>query len=494
MVGLRFELLAGRVHATPWDHHVNEGQVEWPPSPWRVARALIAASWRVPVRDEAAVRSLILRLADTLPVYCLPPATSGHTRHYMPPFSDKVFDAFVAVSGGDDGASFAVCWPGVALTAAERSLLDALAAHVSAIGRAESWALVTVIDALPGPVTAWPESGADDGGDALVLWALQSEADWSAWRDAFKARGGALKDVPATRYDALDVDTGWLGKERWSRPPGVRLVRYAVAGPLVAQPTARPPRHREAPVGTLARYALVGRVLPTVERTIVFGERVRKALLARSDGHPVFLGRDGEGTAKGHQHAFFLPCDDDGDGMIDHVLVWARGGFDDDARRALEAMRSIWAEEGTGEDGRYKTVLLAVGRPEDVGAPEGRHPARLAGVSRVWRSATPFVRFRHTRTRGGVLQDTAADQVRLALSHLGFPAGPDDVRVRPRFAEPEEEAAWTRRFLRTRRDGAGALAGSRGFGFEIEFAAPQRGPIALGYAAHFGLGVFQPSS
>ena len=30
-VALRF--LAGRFHATPWGHHVNEGVPEWPPSP-----------------------------------------------------------------------------------------------------------------------------------------------------------------------------------------------------------------------------------------------------------------------------------------------------------------------------------------------------------------------------------------------------------------------------------------------------------------------------
>ena len=34
---------AGRFHATPWGRHVNEGAVEWPPSPWRFLRATGAA-------------------------------------------------------------------------------------------------------------------------------------------------------------------------------------------------------------------------------------------------------------------------------------------------------------------------------------------------------------------------------------------------------------------------------------------------------------------
>jgi CRISPR-associated protein Csb2 len=38
---LRLRFPGGRYHATPWGHHVNEGQVEWPPSPWRLLRALM---------------------------------------------------------------------------------------------------------------------------------------------------------------------------------------------------------------------------------------------------------------------------------------------------------------------------------------------------------------------------------------------------------------------------------------------------------------------
>mgnify|MGYP003428794747 FL=1 len=45
-------------------------------------------------------------------------------------------------------------------------------------------------------------------------------------------------------------------------------------------------------------------------------------------------------------------------------------------------------------------------------------------------------------------------------------------------------------FRRFRNRGGGQLADSRGFGFEIVFAEPVRGPIALGYGCHFGLGQF----
>jgi CRISPR-associated protein Csb2 len=49
--------------------------------------------------------------------------------------------------------------------------------------------------------------------------------------------------------------------------------------------------------------------------------------------------------------------------------------------------------------------------------------------------------------------------------------------------------AWYR-FQRTRRSGGGVRGHDRGFGFEIRFAEPVRGPILLGYGRFFGLGQF----
>ena len=42
-LGLRFPW--GRYHATAWGRQANEGAAEWPPSPWRILRALYA-TWR----------------------------------------------------------------------------------------------------------------------------------------------------------------------------------------------------------------------------------------------------------------------------------------------------------------------------------------------------------------------------------------------------------------------------------------------------------------
>jgi CRISPR-associated protein Csb2 len=50
-------------------------------------------------------------------------------------------------------------------------------------------------------------------------------------------------------------------------------------------------------------------------------------------------------------------------------------------------------------------------------------------------------------------------------------------------------------FRRERRHGEGRkVARGLGYGFRIRFPDVVRGPIALGYGAHFGLGLFVPKS
>ena len=63
MIAIELTFPAGRWHATPWGRQVNEGAVEWPPSPWRLLRALLAV-WYHKCQDvpEDDIRSLISAL------------------------------------------------------------------------------------------------------------------------------------------------------------------------------------------------------------------------------------------------------------------------------------------------------------------------------------------------------------------------------------------------------------------------------------------------
>src|SRR6267142_5693543 len=100
MIAVRQRFLSGRFHSTPWGHHVNEGALEWPPSSWRLLRALVATFHRA--RPDDVNEKMLARLLDALssspPVFQLPPAASAHTRHYdVANGGVKFFDAFVAL-------------------------------------------------------------------------------------------------------------------------------------------------------------------------------------------------------------------------------------------------------------------------------------------------------------------------------------------------------------------------------------------------------------
>ena len=142
MATLLLRFPGGRYHATPWGHHVNEGLVEWPPSPWRLLRALIACGYATQGWGQVppAGKRLIESLAGTLPRYRLPPASVSHTRHFMPigvlakgrEKTTLVFDTWADVGKG----TLAVRWD-CSLDEEARSLFAVLAAHLGYLGRSE---------------------------------------------------------------------------------------------------------------------------------------------------------------------------------------------------------------------------------------------------------------------------------------------------------------------------------------------------------------------
>lgn len=162
---LRFP--GGRYHATPSGHHVNEGVVEWPPSPWRLVRALIACGYSTQHWDDVPLegRRLVESLSSVLPEYRLPQAALGHSRHYMPTTRIKdgreettlVLDAFADVGDG----TLWVRWPTKVDDNAQQ-LFDILVEHLGYLGRSESWVLgESISDDAPLPASgrAFPHSG-----------------------------------------------------------------------------------------------------------------------------------------------------------------------------------------------------------------------------------------------------------------------------------------------------------------------------------------------
>lgn len=500
MVSIAIRFLAGRYHATGWDHHVNEGVPEWPPAPFRILRALVAASYRVdpaPTRDEL---SRLLTALACVPEYVLPTASRAHTRHWMPTNDKKtkVFDAFIAIGegAGERGGEILISWHNVTLDREQRHLLSRLLDALGYLGRAESWVECRVLDSDPSECDARALRVDERSDHESRLLASESPEGYASWRRGFlDARPKSSKvSPPESWWDVLHLDTGRLHKEGWSSPPGTRWVRYGFErDPFRIDLNARRVLPQRAALPVVARYAIHSSVLPRVEETIAIGDRMRQALMAHSRNefgltHSVFLGRDADGSPLvGHTHAFFLPEDADGDGRIDSIVVWCREGFDARAQRSLRSVERLWGSEGHD----LNLLLVALGRADEYGTTRakldpGASPA--LGPARVWRSATPFVPPRHAKRRRGRWIDLPEEQLPATLAFLGLI--PVRVSLVNQLQLAGRDLAW-HRFRRRRISGGGSRGTDQGLGFEIEFAAPVIGPIAVGYGAHFGLGRFE---
>lgn len=488
MLALEIRFLAGRFHGNPWYSAHNEGIPEWPPSPWRLLRALVSAAYDVGLAP-ADVEPLLTKLL-VLPRYRIPAAVDAHTRHYMPEVDDanhkraKVFDSFVAVDGGaHDPRPLTVAWP-LDLPPQERALLERLCARITYLGRAESWADVRVTDVDDLDWDCWPDDTAAPG-PATNLLAVQ-EADMLASWASQRPKPNKGPDIPRRVWDVLTIDGQRYRSEGWSRVPGTRLVRYLFRRPPFLRAVVPTGRHRAVRhSATVARFAIRSAVLPRVQDAIAVCERLRKSALKQSGSvagiaRAVFSGHGDEPS--NHRHAMYLACTEDpaneARGLIDHLIIATRGTvFEDVDIEALQRLTRLWSRSGHA----LELVLAGLGTAADFGGIAAPR-SRVLATHRVWESVTPFIPVRHPKLVRGEWRDAVGEQVRRACKQL--------LGVEPeRVEEIGARAEWTR-FRRQRRDGGGRRGPDLAYGVRLVFADAQEGPIALGYGAHFGLGLF----
>ena len=467
MIYIAVRFLSGRFHATPWDHHVNEGVAEWPISPWRMLRALTAAlHTRCPGLDRGVAEATLRKLAVP-PLFTLPAASVSHTRHYLSSNTVRrsdtalTIDAFVAL---DHRAMVYIHWP-VALGEGERRALSLMARGVSYLGRAESWCEIEVVDdAGERPEPNCAPIG-DDGGPG----------DPQGVRVLCPADGMRQQDLERT--------TSSLQREGWNDPPGTRWVLYQLAGDALAPPAQATSVTPPGPRAVVAEFALGGSVLPLFTDAVFVAQQVRAAALSRHEIPSEVLSgkaRDGERLRDQHRHAHYVPDARRSDKRVSHVVVYAPTGFSESEQAAL-ARVSFLAQRHNRPT--LDVVLSGFGSADDL-----RKFTPLFGVSTRWRSRTPFVLIRHPR-RG---KDTPGDQVARELQARGFPAPAGIIPIAgARLLDPTAGESGVTRWVEfaTTRPGRGHPPG--GFGFELAFTEPVRGPILLGYGCHYGLGQFE---
>ena len=546
MFALTFRFPAGRYHATPWGRNVNEADVAWPPEPWRLLRALVAAWWRKGDHErwpEDDLAALVDALAETPPVYHLPEgAIHAHTRHYMPQGKVEkgrertalVFDGFVHLP---EGAEIVAAWPDLTLNGDLFELAADLAESIGYLGRAESWTECRAVDDWSGEANC-RVVGAEGAGTPVRVLAPRSPAAYAAERQRLSANAGqetvgatsqprrpsktrdgeagagfrskatGADTLPERLVDALALDTADYQDRGWSRPPAAQEVVYvcaADASPGVIPRTfarrRRAARSEDRP--TIARFLVAGRPLPRIEDAVRIGELMRRAALAQfgwrkdeATGRSIpcapwqISGRGADGRPladPAHPHAFWLPEDADSDGWIDHISVYIESGIGDDVRARLDRITRLWLapkQRPSGEEPEPATAKEWRLALEGFGRPvDFAGSARIFGTANRWRSATPFLAAGHLKA------SRYPGEVRRLLKRRGVDTDGVEVEELKSIAVGGTERR-ALHFHRFRSRGGERQPDTAGALLRITFPRPITGPLAIGFGSHFGLGLF----
>jgi CRISPR-associated protein Csb2 len=464
-LAVRFPL--GRYHANPWGQAVNEGATEWPPSPWRVLRALIA-TWhtRWPDLPAPVVEALLDQLGDP-PVYSLPRTSPGHTRHYLPDLghrkgetgrTDLTLDPFRAVA---PDAELLIRWE-ADLSSEQRQVLAKLAELLPYLGRAESVCEARLLDTDPAPDESW-------------------------WRPDASIGTRLLAPVRPIDRAVLETTTTDVRKRRRTMPPGTRWVTYS-AGEEREVPAPGGVRSAQTAPVTAIRYAVTGSVGLLSTRGVLLADELHRqvGLALKRAGIPdpdraEILGT--KGAATDHRHAHWIPLSEPEGGprFVMTMLVWVPRGIPAEALAAVVCLPEMSGWRGGYQVRGFPEVKLlfqATGTIEQV-APELRGPARR------WRSKTPYLPVRHRKRES--LEEFLAVDVAAELGYRDLPSATVEL-VSPEEGFPDR---WARDFRRYRI--TETMDKSRpGLGLRLEFARPVDGPVLLGQLSHFGYGLFEP--
>jgi len=241
---------------------------------------------------------------------------------------------------------------------------------------------------------------------------------------------------------------------------------------------------------TTARFILHAKPLPRIEDALRIGEALRLAVMGHArrmfgpDRVPRALSGHDMGEENRHAHAFWLP-DPNERGEIEHVLVYAPGGLGSDAVHVLTRMQ--WLQRDEGEP--LRLMLEGLGRASLFAS-----LTKLTCESDTWRSITPYLHPWHLKKPQMRSPEARAKAILEQLRREWHARGsglPEIVEARElphvsfegRRLRPLHFHRFRRKRGLTQPDTLGRL-------LEIRFAAPIGGPLALGFASHFGLGLF----
>lgn len=482
-ITIRF--LQGRYHATPWGRHVSEGVVEWPPTPWRLLRAAIAAwkNTRPDLRD-GTVWPILQKLAAEPPNYSLPEASASCVRHCASTDQEAapITDTFVAMGR----KPIYVVWDNVTLNPEELDCMNGILTNIRYLGRANSRCSVSISQAHPpcNCVRLDGEHASDEQGTIRILVPNRH----ACFED--------LKDQAAGRENpkSITVTTRALQDRSYADPPGSRWQRYAHDRSKSHAAAMADTAGGSSALGnvTLIRYDVIGRARPDIRDTLRIGDMARTACMSRygrangGETSSIFSGKDGQGRPlTDHVHAFFLPTYETQGMEIDHITIITKNDFGRGELDALFGLRRLY---------RYNTDQVNLSL-QGCGALGDFRDVPVLGTGRTWVSVTPLVPTRHTKHKSWGdkrrVVDGIEEQIRRETAERYGPTHSlEKVTVLDGRMGINSTAFKPSEFFRWRSHGSRGSGSA--YNIRLEFREPISGPLTLGYASHFGLGIFVP--
>lgn len=492
---IEVELLSGRYHAHVWgESQFGMAGPEWPPSPWRLLRAL-AAAWfgaRPRLSSESERNHLLESLGRSgSPELWLPRASLQELRFYQPVrlgASDRVLhhDHFAVPEGGRFWFRFAV-----GLSDGQRALLDSLLARIRYFGRAESRACMRRLVEDGAPMRGVHRVLARDSvasGSGVYRRALCTEAAFVAehlWSvedvdDSTGTEGGH----PPHLVDTL------LSKKR-PLPMGARWIEYALPTAALVheiRPRARAPEAAGQLAVAEVHFRLSRRIPIPLRQLVAVSRAFREAAV---DAHhrisPAYHSRtltgraDDNTVARGNDHAYYLPQFGADGPTIDALVVRVPTGTL--TRPELDALLGVGRIRAGGR--AYPITVMCERVVRELPDRGDR------SIARRWRSVTPFFPPLHRRRER---EATAPEeQVATCVERL-CGQRPEAVRLVPGHAGlGSVTSLLAHEYLRGDVDRNGRrwkLTRRVGFWLDLTFAAPVALHSPLGADAHFGAGQF----
>lgn len=492
----------GRYHANPWRAFAfDDPHGEWPPSPWRFLRAILARSFQLSrerenTGDDALRQRLVRAFCESKISFQLPAQSwrGPGLQQYQPSEFKKIpaaaakpgektynttknkdnfwllpsqADAFFWIIEGDS-------WTGELLAHVDECL-----ARMIYFGRAES---ITQIE------RSKSEADSIDGNCEL-----RDKRTSTSIPVLCPSAEATLEQVACQTHDDAVANS--------TTPPGA-IWKYAER-PSRARPASKAPSRKALPPSQIVQFAIGGRVFPPLRYWLRITEKFRGIALrqlarqltrdpdAKFDALPpeirakysLLTGKNADGSVlAGHQHAafFLIP---DSQGKPSRLICWRKDSFTDEEQTALlAAAEAPLAWDFGSDDWRLRLVPL----PAETPLPPDRD---IFSQSTIWESLTPCVPPLHFLGRNGKpkrgceidtqIADILSD-LGLSLATITLPSSPNTAAEWVKVHRPRHS-----RMGQTNED-------KRGFRIRLQFKHPIPGPLHLGHSSHFGLGLFAP--